>query len=282
MFVLSRLEAVGLGLLAHLMPFVPQLLASLAAILGGMLLRKLGDWRVGRLPLDGDDRLRWRVAARNLALGIVLTALAVIWAPQIQDILLSVVAITAAVVLALKEFILCLSGATYRSFSKAFSVGDRIEVGGWRGDVIDFGPLATTILEVGPGPSVNQVSGRTVVLPNSIFLQHPVVNETFTDQYVLHPFTITLKRSEDWQRAERLILEAAQEVCGPFLPDARTFLSDKLDRFSIAPISAEPRVHLRLHHADQIEVMVRIPCPVRQKGKVEQAIVRKFLEGMRD
>lgn len=282
MFVIMRLEALGYGLLAHLMPFFPQLLASLAAIFGGALVRKLADWRVGRLPLDGDDRLRWRVAARNLALAVVLTALAVIWAPQIQEVLLSVVAITAAIILALKEFILCLSGATYRSFSKAFTVGDRIEVAGWRGDVIDFGPLATTILEVGPGSSVNQVSGRTVVLPNSIFLQHPVVNETFTDQYVLHPFTIALKRTDDWRRAERVLLESSHAVCDPFLEDARKFLSNKLDRYSVAPVSVEPRVHLRLHEVDRIEAMVRIPCPVRQKGKVEQAIVRKFLEGMQD
>jgi small-conductance mechanosensitive channel len=244
----------------------------------GWLLRRGLSHRVGRLRLEPDDRLRWLVAGRNAVILLVGLGLVVVWAQQIHEVLLSVVALAAAVVIATKELILCLSGATYQTFSRSFQVGDRIEVAGWRGDVIDQGPFATTLLEVGPGQSVNQASGRTVVIPNSLFLTHAIVNESFSDQYVLHPFSVPLRRTEDWRRAEQQILAAATEVCGPWIAQAKSFLGAKLDRFSLTPVSAEPRVQLRLTSPDTIELLVRVPCPARQKGKVEQAILRKYLD----
>ena len=69
-----------------------------------------------------------------------------------------------AIVLATKEIIMCLSGAIYRASSGTFKVGDRVEIGAFRGDVIDQTLLATTILEIGPGQAIHQHSGRTVTL----------------------------------------------------------------------------------------------------------------------
>ena len=50
----------------------------------------------------------------------------------------------------------------------------RREVAGVRGDVLDIGPLTTAVLEVGPGQSIHQRTGRKITLPNSVFLTHAV------------------------------------------------------------------------------------------------------------
>jgi small-conductance mechanosensitive channel len=181
-------------------------------------------------------------------------------------------------VIASKELILCLSGAVLRISGSGFGLGDRIEIAGIRGDVIDIGALTTTVLEVGPGPAVHKSTGRTVVLPNSHFLLHPVTNETFTGPFVLHATTLPLSASEDWQDAERRLLEAARQECSSYLDDARANMEKLGRKHGLLPPSVEPQSWLRVPKPQEIELIVRFPAPARLRGQVEQAILRRFFE----
>lgn len=255
-------------------------LQTLLVVVGVGVGRVVATWRIRRRAFPSvEDRRRWIVGVRNLAVIVLIGALIVVWNEVVQSLLLSVVAIAAALVLATKEFLLCISGAVWRTASRAFDVGDRIEVNGFRGDVIDHGLLATTLLEVGPGEHTNQASGRAIVLPNSVFLTHPMVNETFTDAYVLHPFELKVPRDSDWKKAESVLLEAASAECATFLDDAKASLSRQIARYSLPNLGLDPRVSIDLSNPTQIGLLVRVPVPVRQKSKVEQAILRRFLDG---
>jgi small-conductance mechanosensitive channel len=255
---------------------------TVLAVLGVGALRWAVSRRVGSLPfVTPEERLRWLVSVRNAMLLVLIGLLIVIWNDAIRSVLLSLVALGAAVVLATKEIILCLSGSLWRTTSGAFHVGDRIEVMGLRGEVIDHGPLATTLLEVGPGAEVNQASGRAVVLPNSVFLSHPLVNETFTDTFVLHTFRLSIARDADWRAAEALLLDAAGAECAAFLEEARAMFERQVSRLALPSLSVEPRVSFVLHNPATIELVVRIPVPVRQKSRIEQRILRAFLAGFR-
>jgi small-conductance mechanosensitive channel len=257
-----------------------QTVIVLVAFGGGRL---VASWRIRRMDFPTvEDRRRWLVAARNLAVVVLTAALIVVWNEAVQTLLLSIVAIAAALVLATKEFLLCISGAIWRTASRAFDVGDRIEVNGFRGDVIDHGLLATTLLEVGPGEHTNQASGRAIVLPNSVFLTYPMVNETFTDSYVLHPFELAVPRASDWKKAERVLLEASNAECAVFLDDAKASLGRQISRYALPNLGLDPRVSIELTDPTQIRLLVRVPVPVRQKSKIEQAILRRFLDGTRE
>ena len=179
--------------------------------------------------------------------------------------------------MATKEIILCLSGGFYRASSGAFKVGDRIEIGVFRGDVIDQTLLSTTILEIGPGQTSHQQTGRTIVLPNSMLLTVGVINETFTEEYVLHLFTIPLKIEDDWQHAEQLILDAARAECAGYLESARPYFETIQKRYAMDVTQIDPRVSVLLPEPGRVNLLVRIPTPARRKGRVEQAIVKRFL-----
>lgn len=65
--------------------------------------------------------------------------------PEIETFALSITAIAVALVIATKELILCVSGALYRASSKAFQIGDWIEIGPHFGEVVDHGIGSTTL-----------------------------------------------------------------------------------------------------------------------------------------
>jgi small-conductance mechanosensitive channel len=227
--------------------------------------------------LPPERRIQFLVQSRNAAIFIFLASVAVLWAEQLQTIAFSLAAVAVALVIATKELILCVSGTVLRISARSFRLGDRIEVGSTRGDVIDIGPLTTTLLEVGPEPSIHKLTGRAVVIPNSLFLTTAVVNETFTDEYVLHTTRVELEVDADWRDAERTLLEAASDICAQYIPDARENMERVGHKHGLEPPTVEPRVWVSTRTTG-IGLILRYPAPIRHRGQVEQSILRAYLD----
>jgi len=252
-----------------------NLTASAALLAAVLLLRTLARrWlRENQLPSD-ELRMRAHMRVGQVSILALILGLFVIWAPELRTLALSAVAVAAALVLATKELLMCASGALLRTTTGAFDVGDRIEIDGLRGDVIRYGLLTTTILEIGPA---QQRTGRAVVLPNSLLLSKPVVNETFTATFVLHTFAVPIAREADWQAAERSLQQAAQRICAEWLEPARRQMEALSREHGLAAPSVEPKVSIQVPDEKTLRLLVRVPTPHRQKGRVEQEILRAFL-----
>lgn len=251
------------------------------ALAGIVLLLRIGfHYAVLRQSrLSAETRRRWAVTIRNSLLVVFIAGMVLIWAPQLQTLAVSLFAIAVALVIATKEFIDCLCGSGLRVLTKAYAVGDRIEIGGTRGNVVDVNMLTTTVLEIGPGQTSHQYTGRASVIPNSMLLRNPVTNEMYSQDYRLHIITVPLSTDDDWQTAEKLLLEAAYEECRPFLEDAKQYMKTLEGRSWLDAPSVEPRVTYQLPEPGRINLLLRIPCPAQFPSRLEQVILRKFLTG---
>ncbi|MBA3613640.1 MAG: mechanosensitive ion channel family protein [Nitrospirales bacterium] len=227
--------------------------------------------------LSVETRRRWAVNLRNGLLFLFILGMIFIWAPQLQTFAVSVFAVAVAFVLATKEIIDCLSGSALRVLTKAYSLGDRIEIGGIRGNVVDHNALTTTVLEIGPGQTSHQYTGRAMVIPNSFIFDHPLTNETYTKKYRLHIVTVPLSTDDDWKTAERLLLQAGEEEAAPFIDEARIYLKKLEGKLWLDAPSVEPRVTIQLPEPGRINLLLRVPCPTQYPSRLEQAILRKFL-----
>ncbi len=229
---------------------------------------------------SAEERRRWLAGSRNTLGLLVFLGLAAVWANAIHSFLLSVVALAAALVIATKELILCLSGSAVRAIGSSYSLGDRIEWGTVRGDVIDISLLTTTLLEVGPGHDFHMPTGRSISVPNSKLLDTPVFNESKIGRYVVHTLRIPLELTPDLDlnRAEQAALDSIHEVCREFLKPAHDWMEslEHTHNFIHSP-SADPRVYLRVADPRCVEMLLRFPSPVRRQGRIEQEILRHFL-----
>lgn len=267
----------------HLKPDQADWYAS-RVVQTGVLLAGLGLARMGlergmrSLTFDSpEERLRWRVGLRDLLLLLLAVGFVLLWADALRSLVLSLFAVTAALTFAFRELFVSITGALVRTTSNVARLGDRVELNGVRGDVIDRGMLSTTLREVGPGAQSHQWTGRTVVVPNTWFVTHAIANETQDDKFLLHQFVVAIPRDADWERAERALIEAAQAECAEYLDEARRFLADHARRRALETPGIDPRILMRLHDPSRIELLLRLPVPSHQRGKTEQAIVRRFL-----
>jgi len=120
------------------------------------------------------------------------------------------------VITAFAGYIVILRGST-------FSIGDRVEMGAVRGDVIALDPFQTTIMEMGEskaesaGPAVwvhgRQFTGRIVTVNNGVIFDKPVYNYTRDFPYLWDEIQLPIPYDGNDAQAERIMLDAVARHC---------------------------------------------------------------------
>ena len=251
-----------------------SLLISTAILIVAVLaLRAVLGRFIRRSVASTDLRRKWMVQSRNGLLLLLLLGLVIIWGEELRTLALSIVAIAVAFVVATKELILCIMGTILKTMSRSFELGDRIQIKDFRGDVIDQNLLATTILEVGPGKFTHQRTGRTTVLPNALFVGEPVINESLTQDYGFHVFTVPFKREEDWHAVQQAFQASANRFCQPYLEEVRRHMNRISIRRGLEIPSVDPRVTIQVPTAGEIHLIIRVPVKTRERSFIEQSIL---------
>lgn len=266
-------------------PFILRLIISLLVVLAATGLRFLIVRRimVGSHIVNDKQRRQLFYLRSTLTLAVFL-ALFIIWAGQLQNILLSLTAVMVAVVIATKELLMCLSGFLLRTTGRLFSVGDWIECNGLRGEVTDHRLLSTTLLELQSPGNGYGYTGRTLNLPNSIFLTHPVHVSPFARRYVVHRFSLTLAETQsqtDPVAAVSWLQAQAERACASFIDEARRVNEEMDRRLGVDVEGPEPFVTAGSTELGNPHFRVRIFCPREQAPVLEREISCAFLGAVR-
>ena len=263
----------------HGLPIRAEVIESVLMVAAVLIMRSvLLTTHFRRHPdLNIEDKRRSLVLSRNLTLMLVLLGLAMIWAAQIQTLALSMFAVAAAIVVATKELIMCLSGSILRSVTKQYSVGDYIEVNGLRGRVVDINLLNTLMMQIGPNPLVGQLSGKTLSFPNSLLLSHYVRRDNILGPYVIHTVEIPVPIHLDSDAVIPNLKQVLEPLCAPYVPEISRYLDAvQAEKLFITP-AAQPRV-TRVPHDDKIyNIIVRYASPVSKRLEIQQAVLDEFL-----
>ncbi|WP_404383810.1 mechanosensitive ion channel family protein [Caenispirillum salinarum] len=221
---------------------------------------------------------RWTANLKNAAWFLLLVGLMLIWAPQLQALALSLTAVAVAIVVATKELILCFSGSFMRTSSRAFSVGDWVEVGAVRGEVVDHNIFATTLQEI----DGSHYTGRTVVMPNSAFLTSPVRNMNLLRSFAFHSFNITVDPAFNLFREEAAVRAVVERHVAPFAADAAK-ANAQIERRSGVDIQ-EPTVRLRFSTTDlgKYRATVTVFVPTAEAEAIEAAATREIMEALHE
>jgi small-conductance mechanosensitive channel len=253
-------------------------LSSLLLLLSLLIVRALIVRAISKNPtLSMEAKRRWVVSVRNTMVFVLLVGLLVIWAHELQAFAVSLVAVAAALVLATKELLLCWSGAALRVGGKVYSVGDRIQIAGYRGIVLDHDIFATKLLEIGPGQTSHLYTGRVTVFPNSLLFANPLIKENPGQEYGLYILSIPLRDSDEWQNAERHLLDAAKAECSSFMDEAGRHMKLLEQANLLEAPSPEPRITVQVIETGHIQLVLRFPAPDRGRSRIEQAILRRYL-----
>lgn len=232
--------------------------------------------------MNKDQKRRTQANTRGIFFVLIAGSAVTLWADDIYQYILSLAALAAGVAIALKEFFLNVGGTFYRLFAKPFSVGDRIEVNGMRGDVVDVGIMSVLVMEVGPGNLTHNYTGRTITIPNSTFLTTAVSNENESahheGDFILHSFEVPIRNTSEWKKHYDTMLESAEKSCEAYKEKAFNYFKRVTDKRQLEMPKTEPRINLKFKSPNEIDMIVRVSAPVARRGTIEQEIIRTYLD----
>lgn len=264
-------------------PLVARLFVTVLLIAAVAVARSVIAGRIAHRQNVPEERRRRDLFYMRSGLSLVLViGLFMIWIGQIQSVLLSLTAVTVAIVIAIKELLMCVSGFLLRTTGKLFSVGDWIECNGMRGEVTDLTLLSTTLLELDTGARGYGFTGRTFILPNSVFLSHPVHRENQGRDFVSHRFAITLENPVDAVAAVEWLEQRAGEACSAFLAEARTQRGNTERRLGVTLGGVEPAVTVATTDIGKIQLHIALFCPAAKAVALEREITADFLAAVHD
>lgn len=232
-------------------------------------------WMYNSQNVPAHVRNQWKHRIRYITLLFSLVALLIIWAPELRTFAVSIVAFAVALVIAFKEFITCILGAVVRANVEGAEIGGRIHINGVRGDVVSSDLLSTTLLEVN---EYGQRTGKTVVLPNSLFIGNPATTESDGDRkYVLLTVGVPMKRGDDVLGMEKTLLEVGKALSDPYMKDAKKHIARFNRKYGFDVPDPEPRIMFDLDDPEKVTVNLRMVVPVSEQHKKRQQILRAVI-----
>ena len=228
-----------------------------------------------------DRRLRRRARKTIGAIGWVLILLvsAAIFSDRLGGLAISLGVAGAGIAFALQEVIASFAGRVAIAFANFYKTGDRVQLGGIKGDVIDIGLLRTTIMEVGDWVKGDLFTGRVVRVANSFVFKEPVFNYSGDFGFLWDEVTVPVKYGCDHHDTKRLLEEITQQVVGDFAPAAHAEWQVMLDKYSVERAKVEPMVTL-VANDNWIEYTIRYVVPYTMRRVTKDALFTKILDAV--
>ncbi len=197
---------------------------------------------------------------------------------------------SAGLAFALQKVVTSFAGYFVILRGQTFNVGDRIRMGGVRGDVIALNFIQTVIMEMGEPPSVQnedpgmwvqsrQYSGRIVTVSNSKIFDEPVYNYTRELPYIWEEMHLPIAYKDDRAKAEQIIFAAVSKYTEDIAAMAEPDLEKLKKDFFIDRTDLKPKIYLRITD-NWVELAVRFLCKTHDIRALKDRISREILSGL--
>lgn len=233
-----------------------------------------------------------RQAIQVLTAFILVLGLASIWFDDPTRLATALGLVTAGLAFALQRVVTALAGYFVILRGGTFSVGDRIVMGGVRGDVIGLSFTQTTIMEMGQPPAVQnadpamwvrarQYTGRVVTVTNAKIFDEPIFNYTREFPFVFEELWVGVAYNADLATAEKILLEAAQRNTVEAADMGQEAIDEMRRRYFMERPDTSPRVYWRITD-NWVELTVRFLTQERGVRDVKDKMSREILAGFKE
>lgn len=246
---------------------------SLAILVVCLALSKASKTYVNRQSHSVETKREKLVWVKNGIWVAGTLAVLTVWASKIAGFALSIAAFAGAMLIVSKEMLTCFMGYAIITFNRPYRIGDFIEIGLNTGRVIDIDAFFTTLAETG---TVNQLSGKTLMVPNSLLLTTPVKNQSATGKYIVDLYRIVVPYDIDISIADTCAIDAASMATSHWQADANLHFEHIESRQFLDLPSSRPKVLWSSHDTKQHALTIRFSCLLEERVDTEQAIFREF------
>ncbi len=223
-------------------PLIIKIIIAVAGLVIIRLLVALLNWWAGRFVKDSQARYRTRKVTSLISYIVIIIFVASVFRDRLGGLALALGVASAGIAFALQEVITSLAGWAAINFAHFYSIGDRIQLGGIKGDVIDIGLLRTTLMELGEWVKSDLYTGRIVRIANSFVFKEPVFNYSTDFPFLWDEITVPVKYGSDYRLARQIMEKVIHEVIDEYSRYAKTAWKDIVKKFYVDEAMIDPMV----------------------------------------
>ncbi|MBK6487474.1 MAG: mechanosensitive ion channel family protein [Gemmatimonadetes bacterium] len=226
-----------------------------------------------------DPDARYRASKVIGRVGWVAAVLLVVssFAGSLSGMFASLSIIGAGIAFALQEVIASAAGRMAMMSGRFYRIGDRVQLGGIKGDVIDVGILRTTIMEIGDWVKGDLYTGRVVRVANSFVFKEPVYNYSGDFGFLWDEITLPVTYGVSHTLARAMLTRVVQEVVGEHVAPAAKEWREMLARFRVEDARLEPMVSLVLND-NWMEFTARYVVPFDRRRTVKDRLFTRIMD----
>ena len=188
--------------------------------------------------------------------------------------------ITAGVAVALQSVILSIVGYFFLIGKYGIRMGDRVQIGGVTGEVIDIGLVRMNLMELSGGDYIP--TGRVVAFSNSIVFQPTagLFKQIPGTNFLWHEITLALSPDTDYSSAKERLLKVVEAVLADYRDDLeRQYRAMQTTMFSTPASGFRPQSQLRFTPS-AVEVVIRFPVDRQQASEIDERVMCELVKNL--
>lgn len=228
---------------------------------------------------EAKTRYVFRKTVSIVALALSGLVIVTVWVRDPSALFVAYGLLGAGVAIALQDVFKNFVGGLTVFFSGTYQVGDRIEMAGTKGDVIDIGIMYTRVLEMEEWVKADQATGRIVSIPNGTVLGGRVHNYTGNNSFIWDEITVPVTYDSDWRAARDLFTGIVEEETVDVTERAAEEIRDIRRRYFLSERETGPQVFLEVTD-NWVNLHVRFITAARKRRSTHNRISERFLEAV--
>jgi small-conductance mechanosensitive channel len=257
-----------------------EIVGSVAVVVGLFLLRWLILRYVHRKIDDPDVWFRTRRIATYTTTVVAVITLTWIWVDAFDSLPTYLGLVSAGIAIALSDLLKNMAGWMYILIRRPLRIGDRIEVDGTAGDVLDIRLFRFSLMEIGKWVHADQSTGRLVHVPNGIVFTKPVANYTEGFEHIWHEIPVLVTFESNWEKARQIIREEV-EAASSFDAEALRGLRETARQYQIKIGTLTPIVYLKVEDSGVL-LTGRLLARARERRLIDESVWSALLTRFAD
>jgi small-conductance mechanosensitive channel len=258
-------------------PTVGKLIWAVVGIAVVVVVTRILQRSVRRYVTDNAVRYRTRKAVSFVSYVVGALVLATVFSTRLAGLTVAFGVAGAGIAFALQEVIASVAGWVAISFGNFYTTGDRVQLGGIKGDVIDIGVLRTTVMEIGQWVDGDLYNGRIVRIANSYVFKEPVFNYSADFPFLWDEITVPVRYGSDWKLAKTMLVSVADEVCKDFALQSHAAWVVAVKKYRLEDAKVEPMVTM-VCNDNWLQFTLRYVVDYRRRRTVKDQLFTRILE----
>ncbi len=260
-------------------PTIGKFVAAVIGLLIVVTVTKFVNRSLSKFVRDSEIRYRTRKFITFLGYVAAVFVLATIYSSKLGGLTVAFGVAGAGIAFALQEVIASFAGWFAISFADFYKTGDRVQLGGIKGDVIDIGILRTTLMEVGEWVKGDLYSGRVVRIANSFVFKEPVFNYSGDFPFLWDEIILPVKYGSDRRLAREILEGVAAEVVGEYSQKATSAWEKMTSLYLVEDAPVAPTVTL-IANDNWLEFTLRYVVDFKKRRITKDRLFTRILDEM--